>query len=162
MYLIFCIHFYVEGHLGSFQLLAIIYEASMKIVDHVSLIHVGTSSVYMTRRGIARSSGSTMSNFLRTCQTARVVVPTCNITSNGGVFLFLQILAIICCQPSFSFFQKQFYEIFYLFTFQMLSRKSPISSPYAAPQPTHSRFLALAFPCTGEYNLFKTQGLSFQ
>jgi hypothetical protein len=40
----------------------------MNIVEHVSL-PVGTSSGYMPRRGIAESSGSTMSNFLRNCQT---------------------------------------------------------------------------------------------
>jgi hypothetical protein len=35
--------------------------------------------------------------------------------------------------------------------------------PYSrlAPQPTHSHFLARAFPCTGAYNLRKTKGLSF-
>ena len=69
MYYIFCIHSSVEGHLGSFQLLAIINKAAMNIVDHVSLLPVGTSSGYMPRRGIARSSGSTMSNFLRNRQT---------------------------------------------------------------------------------------------
>ena len=56
------------GHLDSFQLLAIINKAAMNIVEHVSLLHVGASSVCMPRSGIAGSSGSTMSNFLRTCQ----------------------------------------------------------------------------------------------
>jgi hypothetical protein len=69
MYHIFCIHSYVEGHLGSFQLLAIINKAAMNIGEHVSLLHIGTSSGYMPRSGIAESSGSTMSNFLRNCQT---------------------------------------------------------------------------------------------
>jgi hypothetical protein len=32
--------------------------------EHVSFLPVGTSSGYMPRRGIAGSSGSTMSNFL--------------------------------------------------------------------------------------------------
>jgi hypothetical protein len=41
----------------------------MNIVEHVSFLPVGTSSGYMPRSGIARSSGSTMSNFLRTHQT---------------------------------------------------------------------------------------------
>ena len=68
MYHIFCIHSSVEGHLGSFQLLAIINKAAMNIVEHVSLL-VGTSSGYMPRRGIAGSSCSTMSNFLRNRQT---------------------------------------------------------------------------------------------
>ena len=66
MYHIFYIHSSVEGHLGSFQLLAIIDKATMNIADHVSLLQVGTSSGW---RGIAGSSGSTMSNFLRNCQT---------------------------------------------------------------------------------------------
>ena len=69
MYHIFCIHSSVEGHLVSFQLLAIINKASMNIVEHVSFLPVGASSGYMPRRGIAGSSGSTMSNFLRNHQT---------------------------------------------------------------------------------------------
>jgi hypothetical protein len=44
----------------------------------------------------------------------------------------------------------------------MLSRKSPIHSPCPAPLPTHSHFLALAFPCTGAYNLCKIKGLFSQ
>jgi hypothetical protein len=68
MYHIYCIHFSVEGHLGSFQLLTIINKAAINIVEHVSLLLVGTSPGYMPRRGIAGSSGSTMSNFLRNHQ----------------------------------------------------------------------------------------------
>ena len=41
----------------------------MNIVEHVSLLQVGISSGYMPRRGIAGSSSSTMSNFLRNHQT---------------------------------------------------------------------------------------------
>jgi hypothetical protein len=69
MYHIFCIHSSVEGHLGSFQLLAIMNKAAMKIVEHVSFLQVGTSSRYKPRRGNAISSSSTMSNFLRNHQT---------------------------------------------------------------------------------------------
>jgi hypothetical protein len=69
MYHIFCIHSSVEGHLGSFQLMYIINKVSMNIVEHMSFIPVGTSSGYMPRRGIAGSSVSTMSNFLRNHQT---------------------------------------------------------------------------------------------
>jgi hypothetical protein len=64
-----CIHSSVEGHLGSFQLLAIINKAAMNIVEHVSFLQVGTSSGYMPRRGIAGSSSSTMSSFLKNHQT---------------------------------------------------------------------------------------------
>ena len=42
----------------------------------------------------------------------------------------------------------------------MLSPKPPIPSRCPAPQPTHSGILALAFPCTGAYDLHKTKGLS--
>jgi hypothetical protein len=69
MYHILCIHSSVEGHLGSFQLLAIINKTAMNIVEHVSFLPVGTSSGCMPRRGIEGSSGSTMSNFLRNRQT---------------------------------------------------------------------------------------------
>jgi hypothetical protein len=69
MYHIFCIYSSVEGHLGSFQLLAIINKAAMNIVEHVSFLAVGTSSGYMPRSGIAGSSSSTMSSFLRNSQT---------------------------------------------------------------------------------------------
>jgi hypothetical protein len=41
----------------------------MNIVEHVFLLPVGTSSGYMPRRGIAGSSSSTTSNFLRNHQT---------------------------------------------------------------------------------------------
>jgi hypothetical protein len=68
MYHIFGIHSIIEGHLGSFQLLAIINKASMNIVKHVSILPVGTSSGYMPRRGNAGSSSSTMSNFQRNSQ----------------------------------------------------------------------------------------------
>jgi hypothetical protein len=69
MYHIFYIHSSVEGHLGSFQLLAIINKAAMNIEEHVSLLYVRESFGYMPRRGIAGSSGSTMSNFLRNPET---------------------------------------------------------------------------------------------
>jgi hypothetical protein len=59
MYHIFCIHSSVEGHLGSFQLLAIINKAAMNIVEHVSFLPVGTSG-YIPRRGIEGSSSSTV------------------------------------------------------------------------------------------------------
>jgi len=102
MYHIFCIHSSVEGHLGIFRLLAIIYKAAMNMVGHVSLLYVGASFEYMPRRGIAGSSGTAMSTSLRKLQTGSgVVVPLCNLTKNGEVFLFLHILASIYCHLSF-------------------------------------------------------------
>ena len=56
MYHTFCIHSSIEGHLGSFQLLAIIYKAAMNMVGHESLLDVGVSFGYMSKSGIAGSS----------------------------------------------------------------------------------------------------------
>ena len=55
MYHIFCIHFSVEGHLGSFQFLAIMNKAAMNIVEYVSLLFVRSSFGYMPRSGITGS-----------------------------------------------------------------------------------------------------------
>jgi hypothetical protein len=81
-----CTTFSVEGHLGSFQLLAIINKAAMKIVEHVSFLSLGASSRYMPRRGIAGSSGSTMSNFLRNRQTDCLVPDFSGIASSFSPF----------------------------------------------------------------------------
>jgi hypothetical protein len=56
-------HSTVEGHLGSLSLLDVISRVATNIVEHVSLLHVGASSGYMPRIGIAGSS------FLINCQT---------------------------------------------------------------------------------------------
>jgi hypothetical protein len=69
MYHTIYIHFSVEGHLASFQLLAIIYKAALNIVEHVSLLHVRASSGCKPRSSLAGSSGSTMFNFQRNPQT---------------------------------------------------------------------------------------------
>jgi hypothetical protein len=60
----------------------------MNIVEHVSFLPVGTSSGYMPRRGIAGSSNSTMSNFLRNHRLiSRVVVQ--------AEYIFLNVLSAI-------------------------------------------------------------------
>nr|AAA39979.1 pro-1 protein [Mus musculus] len=41
----------------------------MYIVEHVSLLNVGASPLYIPGSGIAGSSGTTMSNFLSSHQT---------------------------------------------------------------------------------------------
>jgi hypothetical protein len=129
MYHIFCIHSSVEGHLGCFQLLAIINKATMNIEEHVSLLYVGAFFEYMPRSGRPESSDS-ISCFLTNCQTdcqsgcttlkshhdtkeieqrnvAMVYVELWVATrksqmpGNRRVFLFLHILASICCHLSF-------------------------------------------------------------
>ena len=49
--------------------MSIINKTAVNTVEHVFLLHIGASSGFMPRSGIARSSGNTMSNFLRTHQT---------------------------------------------------------------------------------------------
>jgi hypothetical protein len=59
---------------------------------------------------------------------------------------------------SFLFFIRYFVHLHF-----KCCPESPLYSPCRpAPQPTHSCFLALAFPCIVEYNLCKTKGLSSQ
>ena len=43
-------------------------KAAMNIVEHMSLWYGETASGYMPKSGIARGSGSSISNFLRNCQ----------------------------------------------------------------------------------------------
>ena len=69
MYHIFCIHSSVEGHLGSFQLLAIINKAAMNIVRICSFYQLELLLGICPGVVLAGSSGSTMSNFLRNHQT---------------------------------------------------------------------------------------------
>jgi len=70
MYHIFLYPFFCWGTsgLGCFQLLTIINKTVMNIVEHVSLLYVGTSFGCMPSSGIAGSSGRNISNFLRSCQ----------------------------------------------------------------------------------------------
>ena len=50
-------------------------------------------------------------------------------------------------------------DIFFIYISNAIL-KVPYTLPCPAPHPTHSCFLALAFPCTGTYDLRKTKGLS--
>ncbi|EAA20180.1 hypothetical protein [Plasmodium yoelii yoelii] len=63
MYHIFCIHSSVEGHLGCFQILAIINKIDMNIVEHVSLLYVGASFGYMLMNSRTGSLDSIMTVF---------------------------------------------------------------------------------------------------
>jgi hypothetical protein len=50
-------------------------------------------------------------------------------------------------------------DIFFIYISNTIL-KVPYMFNYPALKPTHSCFLALAFPCTGAYDLSKTKGLS--
>jgi hypothetical protein len=69
----------VEGHLASFQLLAVTIKAAMNIMEYVSLFYVGASFGYMPRSGIAGSSDNTMSNFLR---NQKLLIPKVQFTDH--------------------------------------------------------------------------------
>jgi hypothetical protein len=60
---IFCIYSSVEGHLGCFQVLAIINKTVINIAEHMSLLYVGASFGYIFSSCIAGSSGRTIYNF---------------------------------------------------------------------------------------------------
>ena len=68
MYHSFLIHSSADGHLGCFQVLAIINRAVMNIGVHVSL-SILVSLVYMSSSWIAGSYGSSISSFLRNLHT---------------------------------------------------------------------------------------------
>jgi hypothetical protein len=59
---IFYVHYLVEGHLGCFQLLAIM---NMNLVEHVSLWYFGQPFGYIPRSSVA---GSSVELFLRSGQ----------------------------------------------------------------------------------------------
>ena len=64
------------------------------MVEHVSLLHAEESSGYMPRNGITGCPQEVSCPvFWGTARLiSKVVVPSCNPTSSGGVFLFLHIL----------------------------------------------------------------------
>ena len=68
MYHNFFIHSSVNGHLGCFQVLAIVNSAAMNKGIHMSL-SILVSSGYMPRTGIARSYGGFIPSFLGNLHT---------------------------------------------------------------------------------------------
>jgi hypothetical protein len=71
---------------------------------------------------------------------------------------------LVVCTPygSYTLFFSLifFYYVFSSITFPMLSQKPPTPSPPTS-LPTHSHFLALAFPCTGAYKVCLSSGPLF-
>jgi hypothetical protein len=70
--------------------------------EHVSLLYVRAPFGYMPRSGIATSSGNTMFNFLRLCQSDfQSSCTSLQFHQQRWVLLFLHIFVSICCQLSF-------------------------------------------------------------
>jgi hypothetical protein len=74
---------------------------------------------------------------------------------------------VFLCGQLYSKFLKKIYYYFYFFLIRYLAHlhfqcypKGPHTHP-PNPLPTHSPFLALAFPCTGAYKVCKSNGPLF-
>ena len=68
MHLYFFIHSSVDGHLGCFDVLAVVNSAALNVGIHMSF-PILVSSGYLPRSGIARSYNGFIPNFLRSLHT---------------------------------------------------------------------------------------------
>jgi hypothetical protein len=62
---------------------------------------------------------------------------------------------------AYIFFKKLDIFFIYISNFKCYPESSLYHPPNPAPLPTHSCFLALAFPCTGAYEVCNTKGPLF-
>jgi hypothetical protein len=131
--------------MGSSQLLSFVNKVSMNIVVHVSLLHVGSSSGYIPRGGIAQVYPQVVLCLIfwgNAKLISRVVVLACNLTNNGGVFLFLHILSSI--GSHLSFWSYPFWQVWgrisgllwiaFSWWLKMLNISLGASQPFSFPQ----------------------------
>ena len=121
MYHIFCIHSFVDGHLGYFHILAIVNSAAMNIEVHVSFRSMVFSRC-VPRSGISGSYGSFIFIFLRT--PYRILSSGCtnlHLTKSVGWFPFLHtlmcFLAIYILPLEKCLFRSPVYFLFGVFFF---------------------------------------------
>ena len=94
MYHSFFIHSSVDGHLGCFQVFAIVNRAAMNIGVHVSFSTI-ISLVYMPSSGIVGSQDSFISRFLRTVHSGYVIYIHTN-SARGFPFSTASPAFIVC------------------------------------------------------------------
>jgi hypothetical protein len=74
-------------------------------------------------------------------------------------FLILKISWYVIYEKVIGYFLLDIFFIYILNAIPKVPYILPL--PCTAPLPTHSRFLALAFPCTGAYKVCNTKGPLF-
>jgi hypothetical protein len=90
-------------------------------------------------------------------QPGKILSPQTPNQSNSGRKIFV---SAHNSKVSFLFFFPFFIRYLAHLHFQCYT-KSPPYPPTPTPLPTHSPFLALAFPCTGAYKVCKSNGPLF-
>jgi hypothetical protein len=104
MYHIFCVNSSIKAHLRSFKILAVINKVDMNIVEHVFYYPLEHVLDICPREVLLDNPLVICPVFWATARLiSRMVEPACNPTSRRGVFLFLHILASICCHLNFWF-----------------------------------------------------------
>jgi hypothetical protein len=81
-----------------------------------------------------------------------------SLVGTNSLFPFLMAIPLLLLQYKGKLFLKFLLDIFFIYISNAI-QKVPYSPP--TPLPTHSHFLALAFPCTGAYKVFNTKGSLF-
>jgi hypothetical protein len=78
-----------------------------------------------------------------------------------GLLLTTSSSALADQNYKFFFFKFFLLGIFFIYISNAIPKVPYTLSPRPAPLPTHSHFLALAFPCTGAYKVCRTKGPLF-